>query len=217
MARVITTVTTTVKDKIPYHFICNYCGCRNDKFAQVTGVHVGGRENTGAALLDLYNEPKRYREKIKAYGDRLRGGDNLLSGKYDAVNYSTQSLLTLGLDGKCAHCGREQAWAIDPSAPDNRWRSGCLSMLVFIAIGLALFLIGAIAVTDATWSTVLMVLGSLVWVGGILGGVIVSLVRNRRALKNNLAALAAAPNDPEKLPVIDVPEAGNPFDMWQPG
>ena len=90
-------------------------------------------------------------------------------------------------------------------------------MLVFIAIGLALFLIGAIAVTDDTWSTVLMVLGSLVWVGGILGGVIVSLVRNRRALKNNLAALAAAPNDPEKLPVIDVPEAGNPFDMWQPG
>lgn len=31
--KTITTVTTTAKGKLPYHFICNYCGCRNDKLA----------------------------------------------------------------------------------------------------------------------------------------------------------------------------------------
>ena len=57
MARTITTVTTTAKDKLPYHFICNYCGCRNDKVADIAGISVGGRENVGGALRDLHGEP----------------------------------------------------------------------------------------------------------------------------------------------------------------
>ncbi len=49
--KTITTVTTTAKGKLPYHFICNYCGCRNDKLAEAAGVAVGGRENRGGAML----------------------------------------------------------------------------------------------------------------------------------------------------------------------
>lgn len=203
MARIIKTVTTTVKDKLPYHFICNYCGCRNDKVADITGISVGGRENALGALTDLYGEPQRYRDRIRAYEQRLRAGNALPKGKFDAVDYSANSLLILGLDGKCAHCGREQAWAIDPSAPNDSWRAGCLTMLALIMGGLALFLIGAIAVTDATASTVLMILGGCVSLGGMAGGLISHFVRNRRARKSRLMELAAAPNDPDKLPVID--------------
>ena len=203
MARIITTVTTTAKGRLPYHFTCNYCGRRNDKVADISGIAVGGRENAPGALTDLYGEPQRYRERIKAYEQRLRAGNALPKGKFDAVDYSTNSLLILGLDGKCTHCGREQAWAIDPSAPNDSWRAGCLTMLALIMGGLALLLIGAIAVTDATASTVLMILGGCVSLGGMAGGLISHFVRNRRARKSRLMELTAAPNDPDKLPVID--------------
>ena len=203
MARVITTVTTTAKGNLHYHFTCNYCGCRNNKVADISGIAVGGRENAPGALTDLYGEPQRYRERIKAYEQRLRAGNALPKGKFDALDYSTHSLLILGLDGKCAHCGREQAWAIDPSAPNDSWRAGCLTMVAFIMGGLAVFLIGAIAVTDGTLSAMLMAAGGLISLGGMAGGLISHLVRNRRARKSRLAELAAAPNDPDKLPVID--------------
>ena len=137
MARIITTVTTTAKGNLHYHFTCNYCGCRNDKVADISGIAVGGRENAPGALTDLYGEPQRYRERIKAYEQRLRAGNALPKGKFDALDYSTNSLLILGLDGRCAHCGREQAWAIDPSAHYDSWRAGCLTMLAFIMGGLS--------------------------------------------------------------------------------
>ena len=203
MARVITTVTTTAKGKLHYHFTCNYCSRRNDKVAGISGIAVGRKENAPGALTDLYGEPERYREKIRAYEQRLRAGNALPKGKFDALDYSVNSLLILGLDGKCAHCGREQAWAIDPSAPHDDWRAGCLTMVALLMGGLALFLIGAIAVTDGTLSAVLMAAGGLVSVGGMAGGLISHLVRSRRARKARLAEIAAAPNDPDKLPVID--------------
>ena len=203
MARVITTVTTTAKGNLHYHFTCNYCGRRNDKVADISGIAVGGRENAPGALTDLLGEPQRYRERIKAYEQRLRAGNALPKGKFDALDYSASSLLILGLDGKCTHCGREQAWTIDPSVPNDSWRAGCLTMVGFLFGGLALFLIGAIAVTDSTWSAVLMAAGGLVSVGGMAGGLISHLVRNRRVRKARLEELAAAPNDPDKLPVID--------------
>ena len=203
MARITTTVTTTVKGKLHYHFTCNYCGRRNDKVAEISGIAVGGRENAPGALTDLYGKPQRYHEQIKAYEQRLRAGNALPKGKFDALDYSASSLLILGLDGKCTHCGREQAWTIDPSVPNDSWRAGCLTMVGFLFGGLALFLIGAIAVTDSTWSAVLMAAGGLVSVGGMAGGLISHFLRNRRVRKARLEELAAAPNDPDKLPVID--------------
>ena len=203
MARIITTVTTTAKGNLPYHFTCNYCGRRNNKVADISGIAVGGRENTPGALTDLYGEPQRYRERIKAYEQRLRAGSTLPKGKFDPLEYSANSLLILGLDGKCTHCGKTQAWAIDPSAPNDSWRAGCLTMVAFLMGGLVVFLIGAIAVTDGTLSAVLMAVGGLVSLGGLAGGLISHFVRNRRARKSRLAEFAAAPNDPDKLPVID--------------
>ena len=41
---------------------------------------------------------QRYRERIKAYEQRLRAGNALPNGKFDALDYSTNSLLILGLD-----------------------------------------------------------------------------------------------------------------------
>ena len=216
MARTITTVTTTAKDKLPYHFICNYCGCRNDKVADIAGISVGGRENVGGALRDLHGEPQRYREKIRAYEQRLRAGKALPNGKFDALDYSVNSLLTLGLDGKCTRCGKEQAWTIDPSSHDNVVRTGCLWVLAFNLLGGALFLVGAI-VADGAARAVLMGLGGFIWLGGIVGSMIALFLRKRSATKKRLAELRAAPNDPDKLPVIDVPEAGGEWDMWNMG
>ena len=213
MARIITTVTTTAKGKLPYHFICNHCGSRNDKVAGISGVAVGGRENVGGALMDLHGEPQRYREKIKAYEQRLRAGNALPKGKFNALDYSINSLLILGLDGKCARCGKEQAWTIDPASVHDKWRAGCLTMLAFQMGGLALFLVGAIAVTDATWSAALMAVGGCIWLGGTAGSLVAHLVRKRRNYKAKLKELYAAPNDPNKLPVIDASEAGGEWDM----
>ena len=213
MAKVIRTVTTTAKGTLPYHFTCNYCGRRNDKVADISSVAVGGHSMGVEALRELRGKPDTYREQIRAYEERLRAGDNLVGGKYRALEYYDQSIVLLGLDGKCAHCGKTQAWAIDPSEWHESWRSGCLTMAALDLGGLVLFLIGAIAVHDSTWSAVLMILGVLVAVGGVVGGLIAHRVRNHRARKARLAEIDAAPNDPDKLPVIDEPEP----DPWAMG
>ena len=54
------------------------------------------------ALLDLDNWPKHCREHIRACEQRLR------AGKYNELEYSFNSLISLGMDGKCTRCGREQ-------------------------------------------------------------------------------------------------------------
>lgn len=214
MAKVIRTVTTTAKGTLPYHFTCNYCGCRNDKEAEISGVATGGQSMGVEALRDLRGEPDRYRERIRAYAQRLRAGDDLLGGKFDALTYYNQSIVLLGLDGKCARCGKTQAWAVDPTTPHESWRSGCLTMVGFMFGGLLLFVIGIIAdMNGSTWCTVLMILGGLVWLGGLVGGLIAYFVRSRRAKKKALAELAAAPNDLDKLPVIDEPKP----DPWAMG
>ena len=200
--KTITTVTTTAKGSLPYHFICNYCGCRNDKVAEATGVAVGGRENRGGAMLDLQNEPQRYREIISAYEQRVRSGTALPGKKYDALDYSINSLLRLGLDGTCSRCGKQQAWAIDPSDHGSMLRTGCLGVLACVVLGLVLFLIG-VSVSNGTLGTVLMVLGGVIWLLGSAGSLIVYAVRRRKDTKRKLTELAVAPNDPAKLPVID--------------
>ena len=197
-----TTVTTTAKGVLPYHFVCNYCGARCDRTVDVVGNAYGGRENRAGALADLGNEPERYRKKIRDYRQRLTAGKALPAGKYDPVEYSASSLLSLGLDGVCTRCGRVQAWAIDPSGSGDKARKGCLRILLFDLLGLALFLIGAL-LTNGTAGAVLMVLGGAVFVVGIAGSLISMRAGGRRATKKKLAELAAAPNDPEKLPVID--------------
>lgn len=122
----------------------------------------------------------------------------------------------MGLDGKCTRCGKEQAWTIDPSSHDNVVRTGCLWVLAFNLLGGALFLVGAI-VADGAARAVLMGLGGFIWLGGIVGSMIALFLRKRKATKRRLAELRAAPNDPDKLPVIDVPEAGGEWDMWNMG
>ena len=201
--KTITTVTTTAKGRVNYRFICNYCGAHNRKTATLSGVAIGGKKDELGALTDLQNEPNRYREKIREYEKRLRAGDNPVNGKYDALQYSMQSLLTLGLDGKCERCGKVQAWAVDPSPPDDMLKKGCLSVLVFDVIGLILFLLGAVAFRDPTLSTVFMVIGGAVFVCGIPGCMIAYLVRKRGYTKKKWAELAAEPNDPNKLPIIE--------------
>ena len=97
--------------------------------------------------------------------------------------------------------------------PDN---VGFLWVLAFNLLGGALFLVGATVAQDAT-RPVLMALGGCVWLGGIIGSMIALFLRRRSATKKRLAELCAAPNDPEKLPVIDVPETGGEWDMWNMG
>ena len=157
-----TTVATTAKGVLPYHFVCNYCGARCDRTVDVVGNAYGGRENRAGALADLGNEPERYRKKIRDYRQRLTAGKALPAGKYDPVEYSASSLLSLGLDGVCTRCGRVQAWAIDPSGSGDKARKGCLRILLFDLLGLALFLIGAL-LTNGTAGAVLMVLGGAVF------------------------------------------------------
>ena len=197
-----TFVTTTAKGELSYHFICNYCGRRCNRTVSVVGNAYGGRENAGGALRDLQNEANRYRERIRAYKARLRAGNALPGKKYDPVDYSVNSLLMLGMDGTCIHCGKVQAWAIDPSSHEDSLRRGCLGVLACVLLGLAVFLIGAV-VRDATAEAVLMILGVCVALLGGTGCLIASSLRKRRYTKKKLAELAAAPNDPEKLPVID--------------
>lgn len=104
MAKVIRTVTTTAKGTLPYHFTCNYCGCRNDKEVDIAGVAVGGQSTGVEALRELRSRPDEYREQIRAYEQRLRAGDDLLGGKFDALAYYKQSLLLLASARAAARC-----------------------------------------------------------------------------------------------------------------
>ena len=212
MAKTIRTVTTTAKGGLPYHFTCNYCGCRNDKVASISGVAIGRQSMGVEALRDLKGEPQRYREKIREYEQRLRDGTALPEGKFDELAYAANSLTLLGLDGTCDKCGKTQAWAISLFSEDGRMRQGCLTMLAFQAGGLVLFLIGAIAAKTDALRIVLMALGGLVWLGGTIGCLAAHFVRKRRDKAARLAELRAAPNDPDKLPVIDEP-APDPWAM----
>ena len=58
-----------------------------------------------------------------------------------------------------------------------------------------------------------MALGGCVWLGGIVGSMIALFLRKRSATKKRLAELRAAPNDPDKPPVADMPEFGGEWNM----
>ncbi len=213
MAKIIRTVTTTAKGGLPYHFTCNYCGCRNDKVAEIAGVAVGEQSKGVEALRELRGKPEEYRDKIRQYEQRLRAGEALPEGKFDELAYAANSLTYLGLDGTCEKCGKTQAWALDPFSEDGKMRQGCLTMVAFQMAGLVLFLVGAIAAQTEALQIALIALGALVWLGGTIGCLVAHFVRKRRDKAERVAQLRAAPNDPDKLPVIDAPSR----DPWAMG
>ena len=84
--------------------------------------------------LESYGKPMGSLELRRAENQRRFIPEDprwTIAGTPDALDYSVNSLLTLGLDGKCTRCGKEQAWTIDPSSHDNVVRTGCLWVLAF--------------------------------------------------------------------------------------
>ena len=87
MAKYTTTFSKTATARVPYHFVCNYCGKRNDKVQEVKGTGAStvrgmhssagfGMENSLdiAAKNDLVGKIKSIDSKIKDYGDGLKQG-----------------------------------------------------------------------------------------------------------------------------------------------
>ena len=210
MAKYTTTFSNTATVKVPYHFICNYCGKRNDKVQEITGetnrtvsgVHSGGvspgmeREFNAAVKDDLVSKIKSIDSKIKDYGEGLKDGRTFsysfllseLKGEHpDHIGFDMLS------DATCIHCGKKQAWGMPPAT--GAMLSGCLTFsLGFIFSILAILL--AFRFSDS--------LGVAAFAISVIGYLTLSYILPKRKIKANQVKIAAEPNDPDKLPVLDI-------------
>lgn len=206
MAKTTTTFTKSVKAKVPYHFVCNYCGKRNDKVQEFEGAGIStlrGSHSSASfgmemkldteARDDLVKRIKFADSKIKDYGEGLKQGrmfsyslDSTLKGEHpDHLN---------GLvvhDATCTYCGKKQAWSIDPA--EGTTNLGCLILFIALSLmGLGI-LLGALG----------SIVGAVLFISAV-GVFALNYILPKRKLKANQAKIAAEPNDPDKLPVLDL-------------
>lgn len=211
-----TSLTRTASCALSYHFVCNYCGMRNDKTARLSGsateAHSPGDPDAEAALcarLDrqaaqaLQGDIAALRQEIAAYGEGLREARGYGYPPFRARKDRPPERIGR-LDGVCAHCGKTQAWAA--RAEDETRRTAAL------AAGLGLMLcfggtVIAIVIGDGPLETALGIAG----MACLLGGLALTMILGGRMLKRNRVLDAAEPNDPYKLPVIDGGSTELPF------
>lgn len=203
MAKTIITTMKTAEGKLPYHFICNYCGQKNDRIMNITGVAIESRsrgKGTGTleveALRDLQEEPERIEKRIREYEEGLRAGRNYkysflfhdLKGNYPDYIY--------GIDGTCKYCGKSQAWTKSPAerTAKQKMKTSCLPVVLGFILGILCF-IAAVFLPDGTDD----IIGGLGF-AFILSGIVLIPLLSERQLKKNLAKALAEPNDPDKLP-----------------
>ena len=212
MARTTTTFTKTAEGKVLYHFICNHCGMRNDKVAQISadaqaayrGAAYGNMAGSvldmrlgNQAMNSLNARIAQLGEQICDYGCGLREGRTFRYSLFDnELKGAHPDHIDAALDGVCTHCGKKQAWAMNPTEGTT------LIIYLSVASGLLLGFGGlgaAAAIGSGAAATVIGFLGIVFLISGLA---LIAVLPKRRIKKNQLA-IAAEPNDPNKLPVLD--------------
>lgn len=211
MARSTTTFTKTVTGKVPYHFVCNYCGRRNDKVQEtsgaasksIRGAYYGNAEGTAMdvqlgieAQANLLKNIKTLEERIRDYSEGVREGRTFRYSLSPPPTLKGEHPDHLSMDATCAYCGKKQAWSTDPTTGTSA--KGCLiTVLGFLLFFACLF--GATSL-DGSGAAVLGVFGFAV----LIGSYVLSQVLSKRRIRQNQSMINAEPNDPDKLPVLDL-------------
>lgn len=198
-------VTQTATLAMPYHFTCNYCGKRNDQAVDISGAATrvlrAYRPDTSGTLglearQDLGKSIGAVGDMIGNYGAGIRAGRrfrDVWSGEYAGLQYDC--LLPFH-NVVCAHCGKKQAWSIDPS--DKKSHRGWLTFAAGLILSVIFFAVATILSGSAA-ADVIGVFGFVILIAGIVLAVVFSRLGKRKLRE----ALAAEPNDPDKLPVLD--------------
>ena len=210
MASSTTTFTKTATGKVPYHFVCNYCGRRNNKEQTVLGsasksfrgAYYGSAAGTVLdfqlgieAQADMLKNVETLKETIRDYGEGLREGRTFRYSPLSPYTLKGEHPDHLSLDATCMYCGKKQAWSTDPTTGTTV--KGCL----LTVLGFLLFFgccFGAASLDANDGGTALGVFGLAVFIGLF----VLSQVLSKRRLRKNQALINAEPNDPDKLPVL---------------
>ncbi len=186
--------------KVPYRYVCNYCGKQNSGvlgIQYVPGEGEDGREG-------LYEEINGKNRVISDYRTGLREGREFTYSAFSGrVKGEHPDHLGMFGDAVCAECGKKQVWSVDHSA--NTSKAGCIIPAAGVILGCG-FLGAASALGTGTAAAILAGAG----VALIVAGIILSTVISKKSLEKHLKQLLQEPNDPEKLPVLDFPDTGIP-------
>lgn len=211
MAKTVTTFSKTATGKIPYHFICNYCGMRNDKSAQISAeareayrgtfysVPSGSTLDTRLdikAMNELKTRIAQLEEQIRDYGCGMREGRTFrYSLLYSNLKGTHPDHIDKPLDGVCAFCGEKQAWAIDPTA--RIFSIVVLTMLPAFVLGF-----GSLYIVKSVDNDLVASLFGGFGMLSFIVGIVLMIVLPKRRIKKNHLMIAQEPNDLEKLPVL---------------
>ncbi len=211
MAGTVTTFSKTATGKIPYHYICNYCGMRNDKSAQISAeaseAYRGAIYSVpSGSLIDTLLDSKamnvlktritQLEEQIRDYGCGVREGRTFRYSLLDSELKGTHpDHIDEALDGVCAFCGKKQAWAMNPTA-----RTTSLTVLT-VLLGLVLGF-GNLGIAAAIGSGLVASLFGGLGILCFIAGIVLTIILPKRRIKKNHLSIAQEPNDLEKLPVL---------------
>ena len=208
-----TIFTQSFSSKIPYYYICNYCGERNDELLDISGnisQTVDGavrnsldRELAGCSLTRQASEycteyVQVEKGIVEEYAKVLREGRKITYTRFGAPIEGPDWLPDFG-SPCCKNCGKKQVWSIDPSSPPGEFK------IPIIYWGIT-FLIAAAFLGLAVLFSSLNKYISMALCVSVLGTLLAGYILQKKAQKRNLeefrARLAMEPNDPDKLPVL---------------
>lgn len=213
MAKTVTTFSKTATGKIPYHFICNYCGMRNDKSAQISAeareayrgtfysVPSGSTLDTRLdikAMNELKTRIAQLEEQIRDYGCGMREGRTF---RYSLLENELKGThpdhIDKALDGVCAFCEKKQAWALNPTAGTN-------SILVLTILPALVLGFGSLGIAASIGSGFVASMFGCFGILSFIVGIVLMIILPKRRIKKNHLTIAQEPNDLEKLPVLHV-------------
>ena len=208
-----TTISAQTKGKMPYHFICNYCGRRTDVIysvigaAQMTidGAHTQkevsksglGTMIQGKSQQNMVNTVNLINMQTENYAEWLRTGKKK---EFDGANYekyTPDDLSSMYRYSLCDHCGKRQVWGINPK---QELSGGTAKMLSGIILGVMFLMFSGLALAAGGRGAALTfaIIGALAGVVSAIVGLL-----NKKTYLGLKKTIEEGPNDPDKLPVLD--------------
>ncbi|MCR5532037.1 MAG: hypothetical protein K6F26_09340 [Lachnospiraceae bacterium] len=213
--RYYTELKSSRTGQMPYHFICNYCGRRNDMSCLVAGVFektIGGyisKDSVTQSILGSTMEVGAQQQLVKCVDLIRKQTDNyaewLKTGKkkkFDGTNYedyTPKNLCNLYRYVHCDHCGRRQAWGMNPAEGSFGRKNAflfCFSLFIAIILFMISFFREPMPFKEDIVAQISIIFAVIIPIIFVIAAVI-RFFRNKKAISQE-------PNDPDKLPVPDL-------------
>lgn len=219
MGKVIRTTTVTSTAKVPYHFICPFCGKRNDQLADLAGraseTRTSSYQRASGTLgvdaqKDMLDTVRKTDEELRTYADRIREVRNSGGEGAQAFREMNFSFLSPFVGAVCAYCGKKQRWTRSPEetegeAKGKKSRIGCLVPLAGLVLSIVLFVVAS-RFSGTSAADILGAAGFLI----LIGGIIFFLVNFIRSSDKADPGFAPEKVDPDTIPVLDLQDITNP-------